>query len=103
MNTTIQEFVERLKMMPKAGENKSGDNTVYKKDTVNKSSSNKTQGMIDALRVKREEICFAIVNRGQVWYESLTAVQRAELLLWYNAWLNVTETLTIPDTPCWIK
>lgn len=57
----------------------------------------------DALRVKREEICFAIVNRGQVWYESLTAVQRAELLLWYNAWLNVTETLTIPDTPCWIK
>lgn len=61
MNTTIQEFVERLKMMPKAGENMSCDNTGYKKDTVNKSSVNETTSRVEA---KRED-CSKIQRRGK--------------------------------------
>ena len=55
------------------------------------------------LRSIREQECFSIVNRGQVWYDTLTAEQRQELSVWYLAWLNVTETLEIPQKPSWLK
>lgn len=54
------------------------------------------------LRGIREHECFPIVNRGQVWYDTLTTEQRQELSVWYNAWLNVTETLEIPQKPSWL-
>jgi len=55
-----------------------------------------------ALRSKREKICFPYVNRGYLWYSKLTAEQKNELDVWYQAWLDVTETKTIPDTPTWL-
>lgn len=100
MNTTIQEFIEHLKKMSvKTGD----DSDMNEQVPTNKNLKNGTMSMADTLRIKRKEVCFTIVNRGQVWYDSLTSVQRAELLLWYNDWLKVTETLKIPDTPDWIK
>ena len=55
------------------------------------------------LRSRREQECFSVVNRGQVWYDTLSPEQREELATWYVAWLNVTETLEVPEKPSWIK
>lgn len=54
------------------------------------------------LRNERERICFPVINRGAAWYARLTPEQNAELQAWYDAWLNVTETLVKPKTPSWI-
>lgn len=54
------------------------------------------------LRLQRETICFPIINRGELWYNRLTDEQTTELNEWYQAWLDVTETLTIPDYPSWL-
>jgi hypothetical protein len=56
----------------------------------------------DELRKRREKECFAIVDRSQFWYDSLTAEHKIELRQWYDAWLIVTETLIIPDKPDWL-
>lgn len=50
----------------------------------------------------REAECFSVVNRGQLWYDQLTASQRSELQKWYRAWLDGTSTLTVPDKPAWL-
>ena len=55
------------------------------------------------LRREREKVCFPIVNRGKVWYDMLSAEQIGELKIWYDKWLNVTETLQIPATPSWLN
>lgn len=62
-----------------------------------------TQQNIKNLRNKREAICFSVINRGGLWYEKLTNSQKTELSEWYDAWLEVTETLIEPQTPSWIK
>lgn len=102
MNSKLEEFVGRLKAISSRSDVQEGGTSedVVKIMSLCLDDNFNTE---DDLRIKRAEICFPIVNRGQVWYDSLTAVQRAELLLWYNDWLNVTETKKIPDTPCWIK
>lgn len=57
---------------------------------------------IAKLRRQREVECFPIINRGQLWHEALTEKQKTELKNWYSAWLNVTETLIIPDKLEWL-
>lgn len=54
-------------------------------------------------RILRESHCFPIINRGQLWYESLTSSQKEELSKWYQDWLNVTETMVAPTKPEWLK
>ena len=58
---------------------------------------------INNLRRQREKECFPIINRGQLWYSTLTAVQYSELQVWYQAWLDVTETLVVPEKPGWLE
>lgn len=58
---------------------------------------------LSKLRRQREVVCFSIINRGQLWYDTLTETQKIELREWYVAWLNVTETLVVPTKPKWIK
>lgn len=58
---------------------------------------------IEILRQQRQSECFAIVNRGQVWYNNLTESQMQELRAWYQAWLNVTVTKQIPQKPYWLQ
>ncbi len=55
-----------------------------------------------SLRERREKECFSIINRGWMWYSTLTLSQWRELRTWYLAWLNVTSTMSVPDRPAWI-
>ena len=58
--------------------------------------------VLSDLRRQREIQCFSVINRGKLWYDKLTESQLEELDAWYNAWLDVTETKTIPEKPIWI-
>nr|DAP60735.1 MAG TPA: Protein of unknown function (DUF2977) [Caudoviricetes sp.] len=58
---------------------------------------------LNGYRLQREKDCFPIINRGELWYDRLTDQQREELQLWYQAWLDVTKTQTIPVKPEWLK
>lgn len=55
------------------------------------------------LRRLRETECFKIINRGILWYNTLTEDQKKELDTWYHQWLDVTETLAVPEVPTWIE
>lgn len=61
------------------------------------------EAVLEDLRQQRLEECFWYINRGQLWYESLTAQQKAELKEWYQAWLDAPETRIIPEKPNWLK
>lgn len=54
------------------------------------------------LRQLRETECFPIINRGQLWYDTLTDEQKTELNEWYTAWLNAPQTKQIPNKPSWL-
>lgn len=58
--------------------------------------------LVQNIRFRRERECFAIVNRGEVWYNMLTNEQKEELQVWYRAWLDAPETLIIPEKPHWL-
>ena len=60
------------------------------------------ENLLKDLRMVRERVCFTVINRGELWYETLTDEQRAELREWYRAWLDVTVSLKIPKCPKWI-
>ena len=63
------------------------------------------------LRRQRWKECFSIINRGELWYDMLTEKQKAELNVWYQAWLHITDNVTldtdiekiIPEKPSWLK
>lgn len=73
--------------------------------------------ILDILRARRESECFQIINRGVLWYNTLTEEQRLELDKWYKEWLDITDTyrteyeknpnldieIIIPITPSWLK
>lgn len=56
----------------------------------------------EKIRARRVTECFAVVNRGKLWYDRLSEEQETELADWYEAWLNAPETLVVPDRPEWI-
>lgn len=66
---------------------------------------------IDFLRSIREKECFSVINRGQLWYASLTYEQVAELDVWYKEWLDITDNYEagagikkiIPVKPKWLN
>ena len=57
---------------------------------------------LNLLRIRREEECFPVINRGKLWYDKLTEEQHEELEHWYHEWLDVTETKIIPEKPLWL-
>lgn len=63
-----------------------------------------TNELVDEdLRYRREKECFKYVNRGQLWYDTLTKDQVEELRKWYNDWLNVTaDKKSVPTKPKWL-
>ena len=58
---------------------------------------------LSELRRRREEECFSVINRGELWYGRLTVPQKVELEQWYDAWLNATETKVVPNKPEWLE
>lgn len=65
------------------------------------SAANEKQKLKE-LREMRKQICFPYINRGYLWYSKLTDAQREELDIWYQAWLDVTETKVAPEMPEWL-
>ena len=67
--------------------------------------------ILDTLRTRREEECFSYVNRGALWYNTLTNEQQFELDNWYHEWLDITDKYVdgidiktiIPTKPSWLK
>lgn len=73
--------------------------------------------ILELLRLRRENECFPIINRGILWYNLLTDEQRLELDKWYKEWLDITDTYKnayeqnpeidietiIPIRPTWLK
>lgn len=57
----------------------------------------------DYYRVRREKVCFNVINRGKLWYDHLTIAQISELNDWYEKWLDVTVSLAEPIAPKWIN
>ena len=65
--------------------------------------TNNEDSKLSYLRGIRDTQCFSIVNRGALWYESLTEEQKQELKIWYQQWLDVTETRVMPIKPEWLQ
>lgn len=59
--------------------------------------------LIEELRGRRQRECYTYINRGELWYNHLTDYQKEELNAWYQAWLDVTETLEVPEKPSWLE
>lgn len=57
---------------------------------------------VEEIRQRREQECFSVVNRGQLWYELLNEEQKEELKTWYQAWLDATNTGVMPQKPAWL-
>lgn len=57
---------------------------------------------MDEIRERRERECFPIVNRGQLWYDKLSKKKKEELEIWYQAWLDATNTGVVPEKPAWL-
>lgn len=63
-----------------------------------------TTDIKEQLRATRKKKCFEVLcSFNPMWYQRLTQSQRADLENWYNAWLDVTETLVIPTPPDWLN
>ena len=103
-NMTMEEFMERY-----SGEDVTdGRHKFYNGEIVSDEGTERSclayyETLKTELRDRREKECFSVVNRGQVWYDTLSEEQRAELAAWYLSWLNVTETLELPEKPVWLK
>ena len=78
----------------------SDSNELVKSDDKQKGIDNQRE--MTFLRSQREKVCFPYVNRGYMWYSKLTNEQKEELDVWYQAWLDVTDTKTIPEKPEWL-
>lgn len=61
------------------------------------------EALREQLRKQREAECFSVINRGWLWYDTLSDTQVSELRDWYRGWLDVTDTLTVPVEPSWIN
>lgn len=67
----------------------------------------KEKEKLNNLRRLREIECFSVINRGELWYNTLTSSQKTELNEWYKLWLdlpnNYNQNTKIPKKPEWIK
>ena len=79
----------------------SDDKTLVKSDDRQKEIEDQRE--LAYLRSQRDKACLPYVNRGELWYSKLTAEQRDELDVWYQAWLDVTNTRVIPEAPAWLS
>lgn len=67
----------------------------YKK-SFKEFKENQEKGM---LRAKRNKECFEIINRGKLWYDTLSEEQLSELKNWYKLWLDITQSKIEPKMP----
>lgn len=65
--------------------------------------SNAEEKELSQLRVRRASECFSVIDRSILWHNRLTEEQKTELNVWYQAWLDVTETKVVPEKPAWLE
>jgi hypothetical protein len=70
---------------------------------MKKVESNQQEEIRNDLRYERELVCFPVINRGKLWYDSLTPEELDELEAWYQAWLDAPQTGIVPNTPSWLE
>lgn len=63
---------------------------------------NKNEIKANYFRAKRVPYCFDIINRGQLWYNTLSNEQKDELKTWYQGWLDAPNKLKEPKQPNWL-
>ncbi len=71
-------------------------------DAEKQNEQQRTEAVV-AYRQQRERECFPIINRGWLWYDTLSQEQQEELRQWYRSWLDGTDTLAVPEKPAWLK
>ena len=71
-------------------------------DIRRKEAEEQAEAAKTAYRQRRQAECFSVINRGRLWYDALTEEQLSELKTWYRAWLDGTNTQTIPEKPEWL-
>ena len=64
---------------------------------------NQKEDISQTLRLEREEVCFPVINRGQLWYDTLDDGQYKELQSWYFQWLDAPQTKIRPKDLQWLK
>ena len=79
----------------------SKDNVLVKNE--DKQNEIEEQRELSVLRSQREKVCFPYINRGYLWYSKLSDEQKDELDIWYQAWLDVTNTKIAPEIPEWLN
>lgn len=93
-NIDIEDFQEHFQAY------KYEDGKLFRDEDIFSNIKNEKEN--NELRYQREKECFSFINRGWLWYSTLTATQLSELTQWYKDWLNVTKTKTIPNRPSWL-
>ena len=105
---TDEQYNKVVKEIGRYTVKKENDKTVleYLPKTIREKEAEEAEeqkALMKGLRKKRERECFSVVNRGFVWYMRLSDENIGELNDWYQAWLEVTDTLVVPEKPKWIK
>lgn len=57
----------------------------------------------EIIRQRREEECFKVIDRSELWYEGLSEENKEELREWYQVWLKAPQTGIVPEKLEWIK
>ena len=78
--------------------------------TQDEINAHKSNFELEHIRNLRQE-CFAIINRGELWFDRLTDEQKQDLDDWYQEWLDITDKYVygidintiIPVKPSWLK
>lgn len=70
---------------------------------TDKQSNIKMAAQQEELRARRETECFPYINRGLLWYATLTEEQTDELEEWYKDWLDAPATLCAPNKLEWLR
>lgn len=72
---------------------------LYQDGKLVKDGQTISEGQKERIRARRQSECFPIINRGALWYKTLSQEQTASLEEWYRQWLDAPATGVIPGLP----
>ena len=77
----------------------------YYLDLTEEQKASNTEAKIRVKTDKLRSECFAIINRGKLWYDGLNSTQLQELNTWYKEILDLPDKPLefVPTKPSWIK
>lgn len=72
---------------------------LYQDGKLAKDCQTVSEGQKEQIRARRQAECFPVINRGALWYKTLSPEQTASLEKWYRQWLDAPATGVIPALP----